>query len=187
MSSQLSPLVEKRVTYTTLSSLFLTLFAGVSLLETRRKTYLEVRPFELLQLAFATFRLGRLVSYDKVFETYRSPFTETVADPSGAGKTVVPKGRGLQRALGELIACPICAGTWIAAGLVYGLAFLPGPTRMFITIMSTVGIAEIINAAAEALEWSGQMAREEAGSERGASKGGDRYKPPRSVHPAMSH
>src|SRR5690606_4392915 len=108
---------------------------------------LDLRPFDLAQLALATYRLGRLTSYDKVAETYREPFTETVPDPTGAGETVVPEGTGVRRALGELIACPICAGTWIAAALVYGLHLAPRPTRVFLAIMSSIGGAELLNAA----------------------------------------
>ncbi len=186
MSSELSPMAERRITYTSLSSLFLTLFSLMSLLAQKKRKKVELQPLEVMQLAFATYRLGRLVSYDKVFETYRAPFTETVADPSGAGKTVVPKGRGMRRAFGELISCPICVGTWFAAGLVYGLTFWPQPTRLFIQIMSTIGIAEFINAATEALEWSGQQAREEAGSERAMPKSPDSHKVIRPGHPFMS-
>ncbi|MCL5952274.1 MAG: DUF1360 domain-containing protein [Chloroflexi bacterium] len=186
MPSELTPLEERRITYTSLSSTFLTIFSLMSLVATRKKKHLELKPLQVVQLAFATYRLGRLISYDTIFETYRAPFTETVADPSGAGKTVVPKGKGTRRAIGELIACPICAGTWIAAWLVYGLTFLPRPTQMFIQIMSTIGIAEFINAATEALEWSGQEAREQAGSERGDHTAGDAYKPLRPKRTVMS-
>jgi len=66
--------------------------------------------------------------------------------------------------IGELIACPICSGTWIAAALVYGLHLLPGPTRILMTIMSTTGAAELMNAASAALSWSAQRAPQEGGT-----------------------
>jgi hypothetical protein len=77
---------------------------------------------------------------------------------------VVPKGFGARRALGELISCPICAGTWMAALLVYGLGFAPRATRAFLAIMSSIGIAELLHAATEALQWTGEAERKEAGS-----------------------
>ncbi len=98
-------------------------------------------------LILVTFRLGRLVSFDKVTEPLRQPFTETVEDSSGVGKTVIPVGSGMRHALGELLSCPICAGTWIAAALVYGLGLVPQLTRALLTIMAAVGGAELINAA----------------------------------------
>ena len=71
---------------------------------------------------------------------------------------------GARRALGELLSCPICSGTWIAAALVYGLGIVPGPTRAFLAIMSAIGVAELLNAATEALQWTGEAERKQAGS-----------------------
>ena len=155
--------LERQTTYLTLTGLFLTLFVAFAARRGRRAGW-EPRPFDLAMLGFATFRLGRLAAYDKVTEPLRRPFTETRADSSGAGKTVVPRGAGARRALGELISCPTCVGTWIAAALVYGLDILPRPTRAFLTIMSAMGVAELLNAATEALSWTGRFAREEAGA-----------------------
>jgi hypothetical protein len=62
-----------------------------------------------------------------------------------------------------LIACPICSGTWIAAVLVYALQIFPSATRIFLAIISSTGIAELLNALAEALSWTGQAARKRAG------------------------
>jgi len=36
------------------------------------------------------------------------------------------KGRGLRRAIGELLTCPFCLGTWIASGFIYGYVFVRG-------------------------------------------------------------
>ena len=159
-------MVERRTTYVTLTGLFLSLLAAFSLRERRNRENLDLRPFDLALLGLATFRLGRAAAYDKVFETFRLPVAETKPDESGAGDTVVPKGRGVQRALGELISCPICAGTWIAATLVYGLGIAPRATRALLAIMASVGLAELLNGATEALEWTAQTEREQAGAER---------------------
>jgi hypothetical protein len=163
-----SPAGERRATYQALSSFFVTSFAGFAFYEARRGKDLDIKPFDLVQLALASYRLGRMVSYDKVFEPYRAPFTRTVPDPSGEGMTVVSKGSGRRQAIGELIACPICAGTWISAGLVYGLALAPRIVRPFLAIMSSIGAAELLDAATEALQWTGQLAREQAGTDRSA-------------------
>jgi hypothetical protein len=61
--------------------------------------------------------------------------------------------------LGELLSCPICAGTWIAAGLVYGLQSIPNPTRVFLAIIGTTGVVEVLNSLTEWLSWSSQLAR----------------------------
>jgi hypothetical protein len=114
-------------------------------------------------LVGATFRLGRLVAFDKIFDPVRAPWTVTTLDETGAGQSVEARGAGAQRAIGELISCPICAGTWISAGLVYALHLFPGPARLFMTIMSTMGIVEMLNALTEYLSWTGRFARTEVG------------------------
>ena len=114
---------------------------------------------DLTLLAFATFRMGRLIAYDVVMEPIRHPFAQTVPDVTGAGESVEPRGVGVQRTLGQLISCPICAGTWVAGILVCALIVFPGPARIFLAIMATIGAAEILNALTEIFCWSGQYAR----------------------------
>ena len=48
---------------------------------------------------------------------------------------------------------------WVAAGLVYGLHLLPRPTRLFLAIMSTTGVAELCYSLTEALDWNARAAR----------------------------
>ena len=164
MGDKESDMLARRATYVALSGGYVGAFAGFNLLMRRRRKSLSLRPFDLLLLGFAVYRLGRLVAYDKVMESYRAFFTQTVPDPSGAGESVEPKRRsGFQQAIGELLSCPICSGTWIAAGLVYALALAPSPTRIFLAIMSSMGVGELLNAATEALSWLSQETRDQAG------------------------
>lgn len=168
MSSDRTVDVEKRLTYTAISGLFVAILGVFSL--TRRKGK-DVRPFDLALLGLSSYRMGRLVAYDLAMEAVRAPFTQTVPDPTGAGDTVQPKGTGWRRAIGDLMACPICAGTWIAAGLVYGLEVAPRFTRVLMAIMASIGLGEVLNALTESLEWGGQAAREQAGSYAMAKSG----------------
>jgi hypothetical protein len=162
---------EQRLTYMALSGTFMVLLALFNLLRPRRKhDNASIKPFDYILLGLSVFRMGRMVSYDTVMEPYRAPFTQTVPDDSGAGDTVEPKGEGWRRAIGELISCPICSGTWIAAVLVYGMQVLPGPTRALMAIMSVIGIGEILNAGTEALSWNAQLAREQVGTYYDPSK-----------------
>jgi hypothetical protein len=149
--------------------LFLLIFAGFVYWMTFRGQGLagfELRPIDLVLLILATFRLGRLIAYDVVMEPLRRPFARTVPDVTGAGESVEPRGTGVRRALGQLLSCPICAGTWVAAVLVYGLYAIPGPTRVFLIIMAVIGAAELLNAFEEAFCWSGQYARTMAGKQQ---------------------
>jgi hypothetical protein len=123
-----------------------------------------VRPYDLLLLGLATYRTGRLVAFEQVAEPVRAPFTKVEPDSSGAGENVVARGQGVRRAIGELLSCPLCAGTWAALALVIGLHVFPRPTRAFLAVMGATGIAELLNAATEALTWAGQAERREAGT-----------------------
>jgi hypothetical protein len=119
--------------------------------------------FDFVLLSLATYRLGHLVAYDRVMEPFRAPFARTVPDHTGAGESVEAKGEGLRHTIGQLITCPICAGTWIAAGLVYALVLLPEITRLFLWMTAAIGLAELVNALSETWCWSGQLSRIKVG------------------------
>jgi hypothetical protein len=65
-------------------------------------------------LAAASFKAARTVSRDKVTSFVREPFVEGEAYD---GDDEQPAGEGFQRAIGELVTCTRCIGTWTAAGL----------------------------------------------------------------------
>lgn len=124
---------------------------------------LQLSWFDLVLLGLATFRLGRMIAFDRVAEPLRSPFTRTTLDYSGAGNTVVPRGEGVQQALGQLISCPICVGTWVAAVLVVLYYLWPEPTRLFLVILAAVGLAELLHSVTEVWCWTGIHARTKTG------------------------
>ena len=150
---------QTRATKLTLMSVFLGVLGTFTLRLMRDRRDLRVRPFDLLLLGLSSFRVGRMIAFEGVAAPLREPFTTTQPDASGAGQTVVAAGRGTRRVFGELMSCPICIGTWVAAGLVYGLHLLPRPTRVFLTIMGTTGVAELCYSLTEALDWNARAAR----------------------------
>ncbi len=162
----MNPLAQKRLTYATLSGIFV---LGVGTFALLHST-VNLTPLLVAELGFAIYRMGRMISYDKVMETYRLPFVETISDPTGAGETTEARGEGWREAIGDLVCCPICAGTWIAGLMVLGLSVLPGLFTVFVHIFCIVGIAELLNGATEYLQWNGQMAREYAGTAAQAKK-----------------
>ena len=131
-----------------------------------------------------------MVAYDRVMEPFRAPFTITVPDKSGAGKTVIARGSGIRCSIGQLISCPICIGTWIAAILIYALYAFPGPAHVFILIAAVIGSAELLNSLIEAFSWSGHLARTVSGVQMAAKKAAGNEIPPtdsRSNGPAKSN
>jgi hypothetical protein len=71
-------------------------------------------PLDLVVLAAATFKASRTLTRDQVASFLREPFVEGDAYK---GEDEEPAGEGLRRAIGELITCSRCTGTWVAAGL----------------------------------------------------------------------
>jgi hypothetical protein len=155
----------ERAAYLTLIGVFLGAFAAFSRREQDERHPLELGALDVAMLGLATFRAGRLAAYDRVTEPLRAPFTDTVPDQYGTDQNVVAEGSGVRKALGELVSCPTCVGTWVAAGLVYGLRVAPRPTRLFLGFMGTTGLAELVDSANESLRWSGQAARKAAAPE----------------------
>lgn len=152
------------LTKDTLAGVFLSVFGiFAGRFGRRHRRQLHLPPTDLILLSLSTFRLGRLVAFDKIFGPIRAPVAVTQPDETGAGDTTAPRGSGVRRSFGELITCPICAGTWIAAGLVYALHLWPGATRLFLTLTGAIGAAELLNALTEWLSWTSQAARKEAG------------------------
>lgn len=161
------PNLPAQATYLTLVGTFTGLLATFSSLKQQQKALEELKPLDFALLGLATYRTGRLIAFDKVTQPIRNPFAQTKPDKFKAGDTVEPRGSGVQKAIGELIACPTCAGTWVAAGLVYGLAIAPKPTRLFLTIMAASGMGEILNTSVEWLNWNAQQARKHTGQAQG--------------------
>jgi len=186
-----NPVHQEYATKLTLIGIFLSTFAAFVTGVSRKKGDLakrEVKPFDLFMLIFATFRLGRLVAFDQVMEPVRASITKTVPDESGAGDTVVARGQGVRKSFGQLVSCPICAGTWIASGLVYALQLFPHPTRIFLSMISAVGGAELLNAITEGMNWTGEKARAQLGEidykkeQRQENKQEERYARPSRTH-----
>ena len=91
---------------------------------------------ELALLAGATFKAARLVSRERLGSVVRAPFVEgETASPDAE-----PAGDGLQQAIGELVTCSRCVGTWAALGLVAGRTVAPRPGRLLIATLA-VGAA----------------------------------------------
>ena len=102
---------------------------------------------DLALFALATQKLSRVITKDKVTSALRAPFTE-VEGKGGAGELEERgRGKGLRRAIGDLVTCPFCLGTWIASGLIYGFIFSPRVTRTLVSIFAVSGIADFLQQA----------------------------------------
>ena len=119
----------KPVDYAALNALWMTLAAGV-VVSTRgraREHPIELR--ELVPLSAATFALSKAVARERIGSWVREPFV----DEEDGSK---PRGRGLRRAVGELVTCTRCVGTWSALGVVGRRMASPEAGRAVSTILA---------------------------------------------------
>ena len=98
----------------------------------------------------ATYRLARLLARDRVTSGLRAPFTRFQDDAGHGEVDEAARGRGLQRALGELLVCPNCLSLWVAAGFTGGLVAAPRVTRAVAAGFTIEGIADALQLAAAA-------------------------------------
>ena len=101
--------------YAAIVSVFMTGLAGAGgLARALGRNSDELAALDLIALSAATFKVARTISHDRVASFVRQPFVEGEA---GVQEEERPAGEGMQRALGELVTCSRCIGTWTAAGL----------------------------------------------------------------------
>jgi hypothetical protein len=70
----------------------------------------KIRLSDLLLLGVATHKLTRIVAKDRITGALRAPFVHYKGSAGGGEVNEEPRGRGFQRAIGELISCPYCRG-----------------------------------------------------------------------------
>ena len=100
---------------------------GAIVLTTRDRTRGDpITTRELLPIGAATFALAKVVAREKIGTWVRDPFVEV---EQGEPR---PRGRGLRRAVGELVTCTRCVGAWSALTVV-GLRMADPPTGRTVT------------------------------------------------------
>jgi hypothetical protein len=123
----------KPIDYAALSAGYGTLL-GALLVAARTREAEPVRPGELPVMGLATFALAKLVAKEKVDAWVREPFLEE--RPDGERR---PKGRRMRFAVGELLSCTRCVGSWSALGLV-GLRLLrPREAQVVLPVLALAG------------------------------------------------
>jgi hypothetical protein len=100
----------------------------------------------LFVIGMATFRLSRLIAHDRVTSVLRLPFVEEgQGEEQIEGTQEQPKGRGLQLALGQLFNCSWCSSIWAGTFNVGIYTLFPRTGRLFLTVLTASGIAEMLD------------------------------------------
>jgi hypothetical protein len=132
-----------RSEYAAITGTFAAGLAGVGLLaRALGRDAVEYRPIDLVVLGTATFKAARTISRDHVGSFIREPFVE--------GEEPVETG-DLRQAIGELVTCSRCVGTWVAAGLTSTQMIAPRFGRLLTWSLAVAGTNDFLQASFVAL------------------------------------
>ncbi|HEX3801209.1 MAG TPA: DUF1360 domain-containing protein [Solirubrobacteraceae bacterium] len=112
----------------------------------------RIGPGDLALVTVATHKAARLLAKDRVTSAVRAPFTRFEEEGGPGEVEEQARGRGLRRALGELLICPYCLSMWIATAFAAGLVLAPRPTRWAASVLTAVFGSDVLQAVYKKLE-----------------------------------
>ena len=129
--------------YATIVGTFVASLGAVSgLAALRNRPSEEISPTDLALLGLATFKASRTVSRDKVTSFVREPFVEGEAYDGEDEKPI--HDTELKQALGELVTCTRCVGTWLGAGLASMQILTPRTGRLLTTVLAAGALNDFL-------------------------------------------
>jgi hypothetical protein len=127
----------------------------------------EHTALDLFVLGAATFKAARTIARDEVTSFLREPFVEGEAHEGG--EQPVESG-DLRQAIGELVTCSRCTGTWVAAGLGSTQILAPRFGRLLTWTLAAGALSDWLLTGFEALRNGANLLEQRAGG--GASPSG---------------
>jgi hypothetical protein len=109
----------------------------------RENTFLD-----LVALSAATFKAARTITRDEVTSFLRDPFVEGEAHE---GDEQPKQTGGMEQAIGELVTCSRCIGTWAAAGLACAQVIAPRSGRLLTWALAGAGVNDFLQTGFAAL------------------------------------
>jgi len=104
----------------------------------------ENTALDLAVLGLATFKAARTITRDEVTSFIREPFVE--GEAHAGGEQAVETG-DMRQAIGELVTCSRCVGTWAAAGLAATQIVAPRFGRLLTWTLATAALNDWLQAA----------------------------------------
>ena len=103
---------------------------------------------DVARMAIATYKLSRLISKDKITGFLRAPFTHYKGESERPSEVVEePRGKGFQRAVGELLVCPYCLAQWVGTAFVLLFLFSPRLARVIASLFCVVSGSDVLQQA----------------------------------------
>jgi len=136
--------------YAAINAVYAALLAGLVYATRGRSGEDPITTRELIPLSAATFALAKVVAREKVGTWVREPFVEEDGGPPR------PAGRGMRRALGELVTCTRCVGAWSALGIVGLRVASPDAGRTVTNVLAASAASDWLQAG---FRWLSNRAR----------------------------
>ena len=105
-------------------------------------------PLDLVVLSAASFKAARTLARDEVTSFLRDPFVEGEAHE---GDEAPVESGDYRQAIGELVTCSRCTGTWVAAVLASTQILAPRFGRLLTWSLAAAGINDWLQAGFSAL------------------------------------
>jgi hypothetical protein len=103
---------------------------------------------DFVVLGAAAFKAARTLSHDEVTSFLRDPFVKGKAH---SGEDEQPVQGGMEQAIGELVTCSRCGGTWAAAALATTQILAPRFGRLLTWSLGAAAANDFLQAAFAAL------------------------------------
>ncbi len=119
--------------------------------------------FDAVLMAFAAFRITRLVVYDKIARWFRELFADVREFEKGGVVYVEirPYGTGLRHTIYDLLQCPWCIGFWSA--LIIAFSYFVFPWAWFmIFFLALAGAGSMLQITANTIGWYAENLKLEA-------------------------
>jgi hypothetical protein len=103
---------------------------------------------DFVVLSAAAFKAAHTLSHDEVTSFVREPF---VLGHAHSGEDEEPVQGGMEQAIGELVTCTRCVGTWAAAGLAATQILTPRFGRLLTWSLGAAAVNDFLQAGFSAL------------------------------------
>jgi hypothetical protein len=130
-------------------------FMGMVILEgSGYKTFDELTLTDFVLMTLASFRLIRLVVYDKITAFFREQFYD--AEVTKMKVVLVKPESGPRRTLADLLSCPWCFGVWASATVVF--FYMLTPWSVFpIIFLALAGVASFFQILSNLIGWKAEQ------------------------------
>lgn len=115
---------------------------------------MDITWMEIVIISLASFRLTRLIVFDKITEFLRAPFFEEEIEMNNEGEEeifYVPKKGILTHFFGELLSCYWCTGVWSTLGICIFYFMWPIYATPILIVLAIAGVAAIIETVVQRL------------------------------------